>query len=93
MSTDTLAVTLALLLRTLLTRTDLDTPTPGSRSVVDNMLANITDTLADGTGLDQADIIYHDRDTLVNTTRTIDVHTSGTEFDPWKTAITSSSRR
>ena len=88
MATDTLAVKMALSLQTTLTRTDLDTPSPGSLSVVDNMTKSITDTLSEGTIVDTADVVYHDTGTLVNTNRTIDVHTSGTENDPWGTAIT-----
>jgi len=88
MATDTLAVSLSLSLRTALTRTDLDTPSPGSRSVVDNMLLNINDSLTDGTVIDEADVVWHDIRTVNNADDDLDLHTSGTCDDPWGTAIT-----
>ncbi len=78
-----LASSLTVILKTTLKSTGVDLSVPE-----DVMTKAITDILADGVALDQADVVYHDKATLNNNTRTIDVHTSATEEDPWGLAIT-----
>ena len=54
----------------------------------DIMTKSIIDTLANGTGLDEADVIWHDKNNLNSAALDLDIHTAATLKDPWNTAIT-----
>ncbi len=87
MATETLAVKLALSLKTVLTRTDLDTPSPGSSTISDIMGANPNEALTNGVGLDQADVVFHETNQLASAVKDYEVVASATETDAWGTAI------
>ena len=77
-----LAVRIALTLSTTFTLDDGHLSTPE-----DVMTKSIIDTLANGTGLDQADVIWHDKNNLNSATLALDLHPSDALKDPWITSI------
>ena len=61
---------------------DLSTP-------ADNVTQDYSIVLADGTGADQADVIFHDQRTLADAAiDTLDLYASGSLLDPLGTALT-----